>query len=371
MSGSTVGSTVPTLNTNVAPFTTPQYVTGGAGGSQLYVVPIVSTIDASGASTVTTVTHETVIMKYDVSFNLTLTAEESANLVNSFKLYQNTTDASDASGNLMCDLVEANRPLFHALMTKVIYDASDNGVGALDMVVYNRSYGQLLNVYGDGLANDLESNWNLTVAVDASGGASNMWDDLSGNAAARKVIARQLPNNNYLAYCDASENIHTDALPLVNDDVLVFLFDVKTAVISTQTTEQAGINNLPWYRDLSGQYTSTTDVSGAIADLSGQQFGASINTSNATPSGLARTTVVDNYVAAFYVKVTGDAAVAPNVAPGGAASNLVILKSPNALNAATPNIIGAAHPAISTFGNAVGPVDTGVTVTGNSGLNNA
>jgi hypothetical protein len=364
---STVGSTVPTLNTNVAPFATPQYVTGGAAASQLYVVPIVSTIDASGASTVSTVTHETVIMKYDVSFNLTLSPVESANLVNSFRLYQNTTDAS---GNLECDLVPANQPLFHALMTKVIYDASDNGVGALDMVVYNRSYGQLLNVYGDGLANDLESNWNLTVAVDASGGASNMWEDLSGNADARKVIARQLPNNNYLAYCDASENIHTDALPLVNDDVLVFLFDVNTAVISTQTTELAGINNLPWYGAGATPYSSTTDVSGAIADLSGQQFGASINTSNATPSGLARTTVVDNYVAAFYVKVTGDAVVAPNTAPGPAAANLLILQSPNALSASTPNIIGGAHVAISTFGNAVGPVDTGVTVTGNSGLNN-
>jgi hypothetical protein len=100
-------------------------------------------------------------------------------------------------------------------------------------VLYNDALSTLKDVWSDLLANVLQSNWNLSVAVDSETGASNMHDDLTDAAAnIRKAIAAQLPESNFALYMDASENPITSALPLKLNDTIVFLFDTTTSLLS-------------------------------------------------------------------------------------------------------------------------------------------
>jgi len=203
-------------------------VVNGATGGSTFVAPFYSDMDASGATTLTVAKQQTVSMVYDLSFNAELTEDDSAQLANSFVLSQ------DGSGNVIADI--SNNAEFIRVMRRVVLDASNNDLKCLDMVLYDSISRDLSGVFGDAIANDLQSFYGVTVKVDASGGAVNLWTDMQTDPSYPTTIAVQIPNDNYLAYCDTSENIHTNALPLLDGDKLVFLFSLTTSTTVGTTT---------------------------------------------------------------------------------------------------------------------------------------
>ena len=62
------------------------------------------------------------------------------------------------------------------------------------------------------------------------------------NAVETEIIAQQLPESNYEAYMDASENTTTHALPLKGGDKLVFVFYLTQAAIARVNKKTAGTN---------------------------------------------------------------------------------------------------------------------------------
>jgi len=186
-------------------------------------------MEVTSATTLTVATQQSVSMAYDLSFNAELSEADSAQLANAFVLSQ------DGSGNVVADI--SNNAEFVRVMRRVVLDASNNDLKCLDRVLYDSVSRDLSGVYGDAIANDLQSFFGVTVSVDASGGAVNLWSDMQTDPSYPTTIAVQIPNDNYLAYCDTSENIHTNALPLLDGDKLVFLFSVTTTTTVGTTTQ--------------------------------------------------------------------------------------------------------------------------------------
>jgi hypothetical protein len=307
--------------------------------SSMFVAPFYANIDVSANSSIQVSTQQTVTMSYDLSFNYTLDEVDSAKLVNAFVLSQ------DASGSLIADV--SNNTDFIGVMRKVILDASNNDTFALSRVLYNKIFTDLSGVYGDNIANDLESDYKLTVTVDASGGATNLWDDMKAEPEYPSTIALQIPNSNFLAYCDASENIHTNALPLVSDDVLVFLFAVQTVTNVETAVELTPVNVADYYG------TSVTGLTGPATTPS--------NGNAATNSYKPVTNTVEKKIqaVAFFVKVTGSVTLAQ-------------LDPTVAATYGTPSdkLIGGARVATPTFADTATPANSGGVISGNTGTNN-
>ena len=225
----------------------------GAVGGSIFVAPFYSDMDVSGSTTLTVAKQQTVSMVYDLSFNVELSEADSAQLANSFVLSQ------DGSGNVIADI--SNNEEFVRLMRRVVLDASNNEQKCLDMVLYDTISRDLSGVYGDAIANDLQSFFGVSVSVDASGGAVNLWEDMKADPSYPTTIAVQIPNDNYLSYCDTSENIHTNALPLLDGDRLVFLFSVTTTTTVGTTTQLSPVTLADHYGASLGS-TVTNDVAG-------------------------------------------------------------------------------------------------------------
>jgi len=308
----------------------------------LFVVPFYSALDAKGVASLNLVQQESVKMAYDLSFNKTLVADEnSAAILNAFELTQDGT-------NLTVGMrMGADALAFRTELADVIRDAVDLSQNTLAEVLYNDAVAYFAEVYGDLVANVLETDWALRVTVDASGGAANMWGDLDAKEQARLLIAEQIPNSTYMLYVDASENMITDSLPMKNGDTLVFLFNVTMQTISRAVNEvqaqgsMAGAlagyatqdpsggfygksSKLPgpgktgpngYLNDVSG----ATDASGSFLDVSSD----AINDLLSSPGAAASFTYTQQ-IAAFYVKITGTSEVKPTRVKGlvGVAGNL-------------------------------------------------
>jgi hypothetical protein len=275
-----------------------------------FVAPFYANMDVSANSELNVATQQTVTMKYDLSFNVTLTEADSAKLVNSFVLSQ------DASGALVADI--SNNEEFRLVIHNVIRDASGNNK-VLATTLYDNIMTDLSGVYGDDIANQLQSNFKLTVLVDASGGALNLWNDFAAEPEYAATIALQVPNSNYLAYCDASENIHTNALPLLNGDKLVFLFSVET---ETKVYEAVALG-APSLADFFGASTTAAGLTAPGGESSGNAGANSY-----TP--VVNTVTKEIQAVAFYVTVTGtgslgsvDPGHTPSVEPFGSKSTLI------------------------------------------------
>jgi adenylylsulfate kinase-like enzyme len=260
-------------------------VLGATGGSTI-VAPFYADMDASGATTLSVVRQQRVTMSYDLSFNAELSEADSAQLANAFVLSQ------DGSGNMVADI--SNNADFVRVMRRVVLDASDNTLKCLDRVLYDSISRDLSGVYGDAIANDLESFFGVSVHVDASGGATNLWEDMKADPSYPTTIAVQLPNDNYLAYCDTSENIHTNALPLLDGDKLVFLFALKTTTTVGTTTQIQSIT----VTDLYGASLGSTVTNDAIGRNPVEP------TNTYLPPG-AQSVAKKVQSVAFYVKVRG------------------------------------------------------------------
>jgi hypothetical protein len=276
-----------------------------------FVAPFYANMDVSANSELNVAKQQTVTMKYDLSFNVTLTEADSAKLVNSFVLHQ------DASGALVADI--SNNEEFRLVIHNVIKDATNSNTKGLATALYDNIMTDLSGVYGDDIANQLQSNFKLTVLVDASGGALNLWNDFAAEPEYATTIALQVPNSNYLAYCDVSENIHTNALPLLNGDKLVFLFSVET---ETKVYEAVALN-APILAD---HYGASTTAAGLTAPGGESRGDAAPN--SYTP--VVNTVTKEIQAVAFYVTVTGtgslgsvDPGHTPSVEPYSSNSTLI------------------------------------------------
>lgn len=198
-------------------------------GSQ-FIVPLYSTLDASGSATMNVVQLESVSMPYDEKYSLTVSEAQSANLLNGFQV-------THADGVVLGCTAARGAAAWKAVLQKVIEDAHDDSGNSLSDVLYNEALVQFKSIFTDEIANVLQDNWTLNVNLDAVGGAANMWTDLVAAPEACRLLAQQIPNSNYLLYSDASENMLTNALPMKNDDKIVFLFNVTMLTITRNITD--------------------------------------------------------------------------------------------------------------------------------------
>ena len=296
-----------------------------------FLVPLYSRIDAQGEAKVTLVQQETVNMPYDVSFNWAAPSEsDCAGLLNGFQLAQDGDNLTAKMRSLPA-VAETN---FRASLQKCIEVAVDEVAGRelpahnLKDYLYDRTKSSFASIYGDDVANILETDWSLRVTVDSAGGAHNMWNDLVADSTAKNsagaclLLAEQIPNSTYMVYTDASENMLTDALPLHNGDTLVFMFNVNLVTVTKDITNvQAGatlVDALNQAKDPrstpysvggvgdsngTGPQSSVTNTSGTLFSVNPSD--AASDFSSAYTSGQIAGTNYKQFIAAFFVQIKG------------------------------------------------------------------
>jgi hypothetical protein len=190
-----------------------------------YIVPLYAALDASGSATMNVVQLERVSMPYDEKYDLTLSEAESADLLNGFVL-------THVNGVVLGATAARGDAAWKAVLQKVIEDAQNAGGESLSDNLYNQLLTTFKSIFEDNIANMLQDNWSLSVTVNAVGGAANMWTALGAAPDACRLLAQQIPNSNYLLYSDASENMLTNALPMKNDDKIVFIFNLATNTVA-------------------------------------------------------------------------------------------------------------------------------------------
>jgi hypothetical protein len=90
----------------------------------------------------------------------------------------------------------------------------------------------------------------VSVVLDSSGGASNMWEDLSAVPADVRSIYLQIPEATQALYLDANDNPTTAALPMQKGDTLTFVFQVASNAVAfhdagNAVTDEAALNPAP------------------------------------------------------------------------------------------------------------------------------
>jgi hypothetical protein len=235
---------MPTINTTVA----------GGPGATVVVTPFYSFLDASANAMLTIIDQANVQMAYDYKYTIELTDASSATILNAFKLSGNGDDlevnmrANDEEGT---QWVDDFKHTVRTVIDNALAEAPLGGANApaapvpsasLQTDLYNVIKDQIKSVYGDMIANVLESDWNLRVNVQSVGGANNLHGDFADAGAAnhRLLMAQQISNASYQQYWDNSENLVTDALPLTRGDEIVFLFDVRAISQVRAVTLDAG-----------------------------------------------------------------------------------------------------------------------------------
>jgi len=258
----------------------------GPGGNTL-VCPLYSNLEADAEARVEILQQSSVTMNYDRKFALSLSDASSGHILNAFEVSGDGESLAVAMRN------DAN---FKAMVKLVVDHALDGSGNSLQTYLYNDIQADIKRVYEDDIANILQSNWYLNVVLNSTGGASNLYGDLSANATQRLLMAQQVPNATWDKYSDADENSTTDALPLAAGDKIVFLFDV-TAIAETRVVASA-------------QAGSTTSGAGASqpaggASGSASDVGADVTNANNNPA-LSTSMNTSRMIAAFEITVGSD-----------------------------------------------------------------
>ena len=292
-------------------------------GTNRLVCPLYSNLDASANALVEILQQSAVTMNYDRKFTIALNDTSSGHILNAFVV-------SGDGATLAVDM--RNNVNFQAMVKHVIDKSLDGSGNSLQSYLYNDVQADIKRVYEDDIANILQSNWFLNVAVNSTGGASNLYTDLCGNAAQRLLMAQQVPNETWSLYYDASENSTTDALPLAAGDKIVFLFDV-TAIVQTRvvaavqsgTSASAGVST-----SQGAPANAAGSVGGSAADV-----GANAANANNRPE-LSNAMNTDRMIAAFEITVGS------NLEAGDALTSLNVIESPvNGPNLIDPDQTGA------------------------------
>ena len=294
----------------------------GAPGSAAIVTPFYSFLDASANAQLKIIDQANVQMAYDYKYTIELTDASSATILNAFKLSGDGDDLEvnmRAGGSWADDFKHTVRTVIDNALADVPQGGAANGKEAsgapgsasLQTDLYNVIKDQIKSVYGDMIANVLESDWKLQVNVQSEGGADNLHDDFAANDASghRLLMAQQITNASYQKYWDLSENLETDALPLTRGDEIVFLFDVKAI------SQLRAVTLVPGGMGASGNTTGASEVtnpdtSSATASGSASATSPGYNTINHAMTQVRK-------VAAFFVQLGSKAAADPEVAGSG------------------------------------------------------
>jgi hypothetical protein len=177
--------------------------------------------------------------------------------------------ALDGSGSTFkVDYSDSTGDKFKAIMKYVIDNATaDDNLGGADKTLKDRLGADMLRtfheIFADALPNMLQSEYTLVHEVKSAEGAADMTNKLQ--AGPREIIAQQLPESNYEAFMDLSENPINSHLPLVSGDTLVFVFDVNQHLVTRKEKKTAGTT---------GDNLSNVTQSGAPSGLGAAGTGA-------------------------------------------------------------------------------------------------
>ena len=287
----------------------------GAPGSNVLVCPIYSTLDASANASLELLQQESVTMAYDTLYSIALNDVSSGHILNAFQL--------SGDGSSLAVAMRSGADADFKAMVKFVVDNATAAGDSLQTVLYNTVKNEISSVYGDAIANILESNWKLDVYVKSTDGAANLYGDLAAESSQRLLMAEQIPNATWNLYKvggsgDDKENTTTDALALASGDKIVFLFDV-TAVAQTRivTAVQGGAT-------ANGNSASDPTPGGAAAaSASDANSGpdAAVPNSNNDPA-LSNSMFTSRHIAAFEITVGADNAAGAKIASLAAASNV-------------------------------------------------
>jgi len=268
----------------------------GAAGANVIVAPFYSQLEADGSATLDILTQENVSMAYDVSYSIVLNDASSCAILNAFELSGSGETLAVAMADR--DGEGSDADAFKAMIKFVIDNAKDASGNTVQTDLYNDAIETFKSVYGDKIGNLLESNWSLAVSVHSTVGAANVWSDFATDAGSRLLLAQQIPDTDYLANSDASENAVTAALPLTGGDQMVFLFNLASTLVSRSIVD-AQPNTVP-------AIPSASIVQGPLGD--------GVNSQNMNADG-GPTSTVDGTVAT----TTNDAPPNPRNGNTGAA----------------------------------------------------
>jgi hypothetical protein len=199
----------------------------------VFVVPVEGNLSVSASATLDVVQQLTVSMPYDEAYDIALSSTDSVKLMNAIKL-------GDASGHEFSAALAEGHEL-QAVLEKIINDAEDRADPKRKLAdkLSDDMKATFTSYFGDSLPNILQSNYTFSSSVDAAGGATNLIGQLTPQAC--EIIAQQIPQGHYTEHSDPSENYVGTGLPLLDGDVLVFVFNVATGLnITRQPTEVAG-----------------------------------------------------------------------------------------------------------------------------------
>jgi hypothetical protein len=212
-----------------SPLATASTVAVEGGSANIFVCPVVGALDISGNASLTTLQQVSVAISYNDRYDIEIDGNA---LVSSFAL--------DGSGSTFAvNWSDGTGAQFAGVMEAVI-DGAENGGKTLSKLLGDEMLNTFKAIFADTLPNLLQSEWSLAHDVKSAEAAADMQGKLT--AGPREIIAQQLPESNYAAYMDASENPTTADLPLVNGDTLVFIFDVNENLVVRTDKKTAGAN---------------------------------------------------------------------------------------------------------------------------------
>jgi hypothetical protein len=240
-------------------------------------------MDAS--ATLVTVSQLSVSMPFDDKYVIELDETDSASLIGAFSV----------AGEGATFTVTRDETALATILKKVIDEGTKGAEGKnLPTELADDMKERFQEYFSNGLSNILED-VHLSYEVKSQEGA----DSLSGllNAQACEIIAQQIPQTNYDAWSDASENYLGSQLPLLDGNELVFIFNVASSLVVNRAEQKStGVS-----ADSSASATVSNVAAGA-GDGEGRPFTTS-------EPGTA-TYTYDTRKIAYFVKVTGCTAAA-------------------------------------------------------------
>lgn len=240
----------------------------------------------------------------DASFN-TL-QQQSVRIENIDYEFVQTLDASAAVNFLKCFTVTGNGPNYgfnvaigdaatlhsilqtsietatHALEGASAPESDISGAVTCEIQMKNDLWNSLSTALGLDELNNTAEDTNiagLNVALEASGGAWNMVNELSANQFDLNALYTQIPTETLTLYMDGSENSTTPYLPLKGGDKITFVYDIaydSSGVVTVSKDEK-----LP--DAASAPVVAETEAT--VSDVSGK-YENSVALSNFDASGL-------------------------------------------------------------------------------------
>lgn len=203
-----------------------------------FVAPVYADLQLDGSANLTTLNLVSVSMAYNDRFDIMLDAADTLKLLNSFVV-------SGAGATFKVDWAEGELDKFQSILAKVLANATCTSSGTVESVgkkladiLHDEGLSAFRNAFADMIPNILESGWFFSTSVNYAGGAENMYNAL--DAAAREIIAQQIPQSKYAMYMDGSENPTITTLPVTVGDKLVFVFTANQVLIARGAKKTPG-----------------------------------------------------------------------------------------------------------------------------------